>query len=231
MRHYTRYAPGSVLIELGETRVLVTATVEERTPRHITDGCGWLTAEYALLPGSTHTRAARERMKLSGRTQEIQRLIGRSLRACIDLTRLGDRTITVDADVIQADGGTRTASITAGYVALVDAITTLMEQGLLTVSPIVSPVAAVSMGIVNGEALLDLDYTEDSAADVDANLVMNADGQIIEFQTTAERFPLSRNQLQLLLDTGEHGIHQLLALQQESLLEKTPSSTLATLAR
>ncbi len=219
-RHYTCYAPGSVLIELGKTKVLVTATIEERTPRHVVDdNTGWLTAEYALLPGSTHTRVHRERVKVSGRTNEIQRLIGRSLRASVDLTRLGDRTITIDADVLQADGGTRTASITAGYVTMVDAMRHLQEKGLIETLPIVSPVAAVSMGIVNGLPVLDLNYEEDSSADVDANLVMTAKGEIIEFQTTSEKAPLSREGLQQLLDLGEMGIRNMLTRQQQALEE------------
>lgn len=221
IRNYTRYAPGSVLIEMGHTKVLVTATIEERTPRHVTDeNTGWMTAEYSLLPGSTQTRVARERYKLSGRTSEIQRLIGRSLRACIDLTRLGDRTITIDADVLQADGGTRTASITAGYVALVDALLHLKNRGLIQEIPITSPVAAISMGIVQGIPLLDLNYEEDSTAEVDANLVMNAKGEIIEFQVTSEKQPLSRQGLQALLDLGEAGIRELLKIQQMVLQEE-----------
>lgn len=219
-RHFTRYAPGSVLFEIGHTKVLVTAMVEERTPRHVTDpNTGWMTAEYSLLPGSTHTRASRERLRLSGRTTEIQRLIGRSLRACVDLTKLGDRTITIDADVIQADGGTRTASITAGYVALVDALSHLKNEGLIQTIPIVSPVAAISIGMLNDQVILDLNYEEDSAAEVDANLVMNANGEIIEFQTTSERAPLSRERLNQLLDYGEKGIRDLLAMQRDALGE------------
>lgn len=216
-RNYTKFAPGSVLFEIGDTKVLVTATIEERTPRHVTDDNGWLTAEYSLLPGSTQTRAYRERFKISGRTHEIQRLIGRSLRASVDLSRLGDRTITVDADVIQADGGTRTASITAGYIAVVDAMRHLQEKGLLTEIPIISPVAAISAGILDGVAVLDLNYEEDSTAEVDANLVMNARGDIIEFQTTSERAPLSRSQLDEILNLSEKGIRELLDIQQEAL--------------
>jgi len=217
-RRFTKYAPGSVLFELGDTRVLVTASIEERTPRHVsTPGAGWMTAEYSLLPGSTHTRAGRERMRVSGRTQEIQRLIGRSLRACVDMDRMGERTITIDADVLQADGGTRTASITAGYIAIVDAFRSLQEQNLITEIPILSPVAAISMGMMDGEALLDLAYTEDSAAEVDANLVMNAKGEIIELQTTSERAPLSQAGLMQLLEVGQTGIQELLALQEEAL--------------
>lgn len=217
-RHYTKYAPGSVLIAIGDTKVLVTATIEERTPRHVVDeNTGWMTAEYALLPGSTQSRASRERMKISGRTHEIQRLIGRSLRASIDLTRLGDRTITIDADVIQADGGTRTASITAGYVAMMDALQHLQNKGLIKEIPIISPVAAISVGVLNGVPILDLNYEEDSQAEVDANLVMNANGEIIEFQTTSERSPLSRDQLTELLNLAEKGIFELLEIQKQAL--------------
>lgn len=217
-RHYTKFAPGSVLIAVGDTKVLVTATIEERTPRHVVDdNTGWLTAEYSLLPGSTHTRAGRERMRVSGRTQEIQRLIGRSLRACVDLTRLGDRTITIDADVIQADGGTRTASITGAYVAMVDALRHLREKGLIKDIPIISPIAAISVGVLNGVPILDLNYEEDSAAEVDANLVMNAKGDIIEFQATSERAPLVRSQFYDLLDLAESGIRELLEFQNQAL--------------
>ncbi len=204
-------------MELGDTRVLVTATIEERTPRHVPDNEGWMTAEYALLPGSTQTRVPRERMKISGRTHEIQRLIGRSLRAAFDLSRLGERTITVDADVIQADGGTRTASITAGYIAVMDALLSLQKTGQLEEIPLISPVAAISVGVLDGVPILDLNYEEDSTAAVDANLVMNADGDIIEFQTTSERSPLSRKALLEVLDLGEKGIRELLAMQAEML--------------
>jgi ribonuclease PH len=217
-RQYTKFAPGSVLIEIGDTKVLVTATIEERTPRHVTDdNTGWMTAEYALLPGSTHTRAYRERMKVSGRTHEIQRLIGRSLRASIDLTKLGDRTITIDADVIQADGGTRTASITAGYVAMMDALFHLQRNELIKELPPITPVAAISAGILNGVPILDLNYEEDSNAEVDANLVMTAKGEIIEFQATSEKAPLSRGQMDELLDLAEKGIRELLEFQQQIL--------------
>lgn len=217
-RHYTKFAPGSVLFEIGDTKVLITACIEERTPRHVTDeNTGWMTAEYSLLPGSTQTRVQRERMRISGRTQEIQRLIGRSLRACIDLTRLGDRTITIDADVIQADGGTRTASITGAYIALYDALLHLQQKELIKEIPIISPVAAISVGIVDGVPVLDLDYEEDSSADVDANIVMNAEGEIIEFQTTSERSPLTRTQLLEVLDLGEKGVRELIEMQKQAL--------------
>ncbi len=221
IRNYTKYAPGSVLVSFGDTQVLVTATVEERVPRHIhqmnVENMGWLTAEYAMLPGATNTRSTRERMKLSGRTNEIQRLIGRTLRTSIDLARLGSRTITVDADVIQADGGTRVASITGGYVAVVDAMRKLQQEGLLDELPIVSPIAAVSVGICEGTPVLDLNYAEDSTAEVDANVVMNARGELIELQVSSERAPFTRHALDELLVLAESGIHQLLALQEEAL--------------
>lgn len=224
-RQYSRYAPGSVMVEVGETKVLVTATIEERTPRHVEDKHGWLTAEYSMLPGSTHTRNARERMRVSGRTMEIQRLIGRSLRTCIDLSQTGERTFTIDADVIQADGGTRTASITGGYVALFDALTSLRNEGLLDIIPIRFPVAAVSLGVVNNTVMLDLDYSEDSAADVDANLVMNNLGQLIEFQLTSEQAPLDRHQVDSLLEVGRQGIQSLMEAMQAAMAEPlTPTS-------
>lgn len=216
-RQYSKYAPGSVLIEMGDTKVLVTTTIEERTPRHVTENHGWLTAEYAMLPGATHSRSNRERLKVSGRTSEIQRLIGRSLRACIDLTKTGERTFNIDADVIQADGGTRTASITGAYVALHDAITSLMERDQIKENPIKTPIAAVSVGIIKGEVFLDLDYEEDSSADADSNLVMTAAGEVIEFQVTSEREPLTRQQLEHMIDVGHDGIQQLLTIVQASL--------------
>lgn len=226
VRGFTETSPGSVLVSYGKTRVLVTASIEERVPRHLVglDGHGWLTAEYALLPGSTGTRVQRERQKVSGRTQEIQRLIGRSLRAAIDLTALGQRTITLDADVLQADGGTRVAAITGGYVALVDALRHIQSQQKLLHPnqpewplPIVSPVAAVSVGMVNGQVLVDLDYDEDSRADVDANVVMNADSQFIEVQLTSEHQPFSRTKLDEMVDAAGLAITRILAIQQEAL--------------
>lgn len=214
-KQFTKYAPGSVLMALGETQVLVTASIEERVPRHVYGtGEGWLTAEYSMLPGATHTRNQRERLKVSGRTQEIQRLIGRSLRACLDFKKLGERSITIDADVIQADGGTRTASITAGFLALQDAIQHLMNAGSLKENPILFPIAAVSLGVVNGEICLDLNYDEDSNADVDSNLVMNDQGGIIEFQLTSEKAPLDKSIGSELLVLGEVGIQALLKAQQ-----------------
>lgn len=222
-RQYTRYAPGSVLVSFGHTQVLVTATIEEKVPRHIhqTDNPneGWLTAEYAFLPGSTQTRTQRERNKVSGRTYEIQRLIGRTLRAAVDLDRLGARTITIDADVLQADGGTRVAAITGGYVALVDALTHLKTQGLLEELPIVSPVAAVSVGLFQGDVLLDLNYEEDFQAEVDANVVMNAKNEFIEVQLTSEGTPFDRGCLDQMLDVAGDGITQLLSMQQEALAQ------------
>ena len=217
-RQFSKYAPGSVLLEMGDTKVIATCTIEERTPRHVPAGEGWLTAEYAMLPGSTQTRSNRERIKLSGRTNEIQRLIGRSLRACLDMHNVGEHTFTIDADIIQADGGTRTASISAGFIALKDALLWLQSQGKIAEGPlpIISPVAAISIGVMGGEVMLDLNYEEDSSADVDANLVMNAEGHIIEFQTTSERTPLSREQLLELLDMGHVGIKSLLQLQDDA---------------
>lgn len=223
VRKYTRYAAGSVFISYGNTQVLVTASVEERVPRHVfqtpNENEGWLTAEYSLLPGSTHTRTQRERNRVSGRTSEIQRLIGRCLRASLDLQNLGQRTITVDADVIQADGGTRVAAITGGFVAIMDALHKLQEEEKLKELPLISPVAAVSVGLIEGNVFLDLNYEEDFTACVDANIVMNADDKLIEFQATSEGSPFSRDELNEMLDTAHNGIRQLLALQQEALNE------------
>lgn len=218
-RNFTKHAAGSVLTEFGETKVIVTATVENKVPRFLADtGKGWLTAEYSLLPSSTNTRVSRERgSNLSGRTQEIQRLIGRSLRACVDLTKLGERTITIDADVIQADGGTRTASISGAYIALYDALKGLKESGELEEIPIIEPIAAISIGINNKNIILDLDYSEDSTADVDANLVMTESGKLIEFQSTSEGNPFTRVELLELLDVGEKGIKEIIQLQKDVL--------------
>lgn len=215
-RQFTRHAEGSVLIEVGDTRVLCTASVEEKVPPHQKGtGQGWVTAEYGMLPRATHTRSAREaaKGKQSGRTQEIQRLIGRSLRAVFNLQALGERTITLDCDVLQADGGTRTASITGAYVAAVDAVHALMAQGLLSTSPIVHPVAAVSVGMVQGVPVLDLDYVEDASCDTDMNIVMTGVGHFVEVQGTAEGVAFSRHEMQQLLDLAESGIGQLIALQ------------------
>ena len=221
-RRYTRHAPGSVLVEFGDTRVLCTATISEQVPRWMKGRAhGWVTAEYGMLPGSTHTRSDREaaRGKQSGRTQEIQRLIGRSLRAAVDLKSLGERQITIDCDVLQADGGTRTASITGGMVALVDAINGLQRDGLLTDDPLNGFVAAVSVGIYKGQPVLDLDYLEDSGADSDLNLVVAEGSKLIEIQGTAEKASFSRAELDALLDLGETGILQLISAQKAALAE------------
>ncbi|NJK54527.1 MAG: ribonuclease PH [Pleurocapsa sp. SU_5_0] len=208
----------SVVIECGKTKVLCTVSIEDRVPRFLLNsGQAWLTAEYRMLPGATNTRHSRELMKLSGRTQEIQRLIGRSLRAAINLQGLGERTITIDTDVLQADAGTRTASITGSYVALAHGINKLIAAGELSKSPLIEPVAAVSVGLIDGEAYLDLDYPEDAKADVDLNVVMNGKLEIIEIQGTAESNSMTRSQLNKMLDLAEQGIKELLAAQQEAL--------------
>ncbi len=215
-RHFTRHAEGSVLVEFGETRVLCTASVEESVPPFLKGkGQGWITAEYGMLPRSTHTRTAREaaKGKQSGRTQEIQRLIGRSLRAVADLNLLGERQITLDCDVLQADGGTRTASITGACVALHDAVAGLMEAGKLAQNPLRDFVAAVSVGIYQGVPVLDLDYDEDSACDTDMNVVMTGSGGIVEVQGTAEGAPFSRAELDNLLELADFGIRGLIAQQ------------------
>lgn len=212
------YAEGSVLIKQGNTHVLCSASVELGVPGWLRGkGQGWLTAEYALLPRATNTRTRRERNGASGRTQEIQRLIGRSLRAGVDLKLLGDRTITVDCDVLQADGGTRTAAITGAYVALAHAIKQLLDTGALTKSPLITQIAAISVGIVQGQPLLDLNYAEDSVAEVDCNIVQTSSGAYIEIQGTAERQPFDRSQFDSLLALSDQGIRELLALQQQSL--------------
>ncbi|MBV8469113.1 MAG: ribonuclease PH [Burkholderiaceae bacterium] len=221
-RHYTRHAEGSVLIEFGDTKVLCTASVEERVPPHKKgSGEGWVTAEYGMLPRATHTRSDREaaRGKQSGRTQEIQRLIGRSLRCVFDLGALGERTIHLDCDVIQADGGTRTAAITGAYVAACDAVSWLLAQGKIAATPIKNGVAAISVGIVEGTPLLDLEYTEDSACDTDMNVVMTADGGFVELQGTAEGAAFSRAEMNALLDLAEQGIRELLAAQRDALAQ------------
>ena len=227
IRNFTKHAPGSVLVSFGDTQVIVTATVEERVPRHIyvlkEESTGWLTAEYAMLPGATNTRNQRERLKVSGRTAEIQRLIGRTLRASVDLTKLGARTINIDADVIQADGGTRVAAITGGYIALVDCLNKLKADGLLETIPDLKPVAAVSVGMVEGTEILDLNYDEDSVAEVDANVVMNADGHLIELQMSSERAPLSRAQLDRLVDLAAKGTQEIFEIQQKALSQPLES--------
>ena len=219
-RHYTHHAEGSVLVEFGHTKVLCTASVEEKVPGFLKGkGQGWVTAEYGMLPRSTHTRSDREaaRGKQSGRTQEIQRLIGRSLRAVTDLAALGERQITLDCDVLQADGGTRCASITGAYVALHDAVGKLVAEGKLAASPLHDFVAAVSVGLVNGEPALDLDYEEDSSCDTDMNVVMTGSGGMVEVQGTAEGAPFSRAQLDLLLELAGIGINQIIAAQNAAL--------------
>ncbi|HEY9889975.1 MAG TPA: ribonuclease PH [Candidatus Obscuribacterales bacterium] len=213
---FTRFAAGSVLTRCGHTQVLCTVAIEEGVPPFLRNsGRGWLTAEYRMLPGATPQRQQRELMKLSGRTQEIQRLIGRSLRSTLDFEALGERTIMVDADVLQADAGTRTTAITGSYVALHQAVQKLLAQGTLTTSPLTNQVAAISVGLVAGEALLDLKYEEDVAASVDCNVVLNGNLDIIEVQGTAEEGSFSRSQMNQLLDLAEKGIHELLALQNQ----------------
>jgi ribonuclease PH len=219
VRGYTAHAEGSVLVGFGGTRVLCTASVEEGVPSFLRGkGQGWVTAEYGMLPRATHTRSAREaaRGKQSGRTQEIQRLIGRALRAVVDLKALGERTITVDCDVLQADGGTRTAAITGGFVALADAIDTLIKRRALSANPIHGQVAAVSVGIFRGIPVLDLDYAEDSNAETDMNVVMNSGGAFVEVQGTAEGHAFRRHELDRLLDLASQGIAQLHEAQQSA---------------
>ena len=219
-RHYTRHAEGSVLVEFGNTKVLCTASVSEKVPGFLKGkGEGWVTAEYGMLPRSTHTRMDREaaKGKQSGRTQEIQRLIGRSLRAVTDLAALGERQITLDCDVIQADGGTRCASITGAYVALQDAAAGLIACGKLAANPLRDFVAAVSVGIVGGQPVLDLDYDEDSSCDTDMNVVITGGGGIVEVQGTAEGTPFSRAELDALLALADDGIAQIIAVQKSAL--------------
>jgi ribonuclease PH len=219
-RGFTRHAEGSVLVEFGDTRVLVTASVEEGVPGFMRGkGEGWITAEYGMLPRSTHTRSAREaaKGKQGGRTLEIQRLIGRSLRAIVDMRALGERTVTLDCDVLQADGGTRTASITGAYVALADAMTTLVRRRVISASPLHGQIAAVSVGIVRGQPVVDLDYPEDSAAETDMNVVMNNGGGFVEVQGTAEGHAFRRHELDQLLDLAANACQQLFALQLEAL--------------
>ncbi len=219
-RHFTCHAEGSVLIEVGNTKVLCTASVEESVPSFLRGkGQGWVTAEYGMLPRSTHTRSAREaaKGKQSGRTQEIQRLIGRSLRAVTDLAALGERQITIDCDVLQADGGTRCAAITGAWVALYDACSTLLGAGKVSVHPLRDQVAAISVGISKGVAVLDLDYVEDSTCDTDMNVVMTGKGGLVEIQGTAEGEPFSREEMNELVDMAEQGIARLIALQKDAL--------------
>jgi ribonuclease PH len=224
-RRYTRHAEGSVLVCFGDTQVLCTASVEERVPPHKRgSGEGWVTAEYGMLPRSTHTRSDREaaRGKQSGRTQEIQRLIGRSLRSVFDLSRLGERTLQLDCDVLQADGGTRTAAITGAWVAAHDAVSWLLAQGRISETPIRDAVAAVSVGVVGGSALLDLEYVEDSACDTDMNVVMTGRGGFVEVQGTAEGAPFTRTEMDQLLALAAKGIGELLAAQREALAQGRP---------
>lgn len=222
-RGYTKFAPGSVLIEQGDTRVICTVSVEEGVPQfQVASGQGWLTAEYGMLPGATAIRKPRERTaaKVDGRTYEIQRLVGRALRAIIDLTPIGQRTIWVDCDVIQADGGTRTASITGAYVALVDALNWMKERKMIEAVPLLTSVAAVSVGVVEGEVLLDLCYAEDVKAEVDMNLVMTGQGEFIELQGTAEHGTFDEGKLRAMLALGKKGIAELLEIQKR-VLEQT----------
>ncbi|MBS0457042.1 MAG: ribonuclease PH [Proteobacteria bacterium] len=221
-RHYTRHAEGSVLACFGDTRVLCTASIDNRVPAFLRGkGEGWVTAEYGMLPRSTHSRMNREAAsgRQGGRTLEIQRLIGRALRACVDRRALGERTITLDCDVLQADGGTRTAAITGAYVALVDALRVLQKRGEISKDPLHGAVAAVSVGVYRGVPVLDLDYAEDSACDTDMNIVMNDGGGFIELQGTAEGHAFRRDDLDALLALGEKGVRELLTLQQAALAE------------
>ena len=219
-RNYIKHAEGSALIEVGDTKVICTASIEERIPPFKKEsGEGWITAEYAMLPRATGSRNTRDitKLKLNGRSQEIQRLIGRSLRTIVDLKLLGERTITIDCDVIQADGGTRTASITGSYIALVDACQRLIDTGLISKMPVIGFVAATSVGIVDGEELLDLCYIEDSAAGVDMNVIMSDKGEFIEIQATGEKTSFSKKQLDILLNLAQSGIEKLIQIQKEVL--------------
>ncbi|BAZ38956.1 ribonuclease PH [Calothrix sp. NIES-4101] len=219
-QNFTRYAPGSVLAKCGDTHVLCTVSLSQGVPRFLEgSGKGWLTAEYRMLPSATQQRSDRELMKLSGRTQEIQRLIGRSLRAALDFSILGEKTLTVDADVLQADAGTRTTAITGGFVALANAISKLLQQGILERSPLTGQIAAISVGLLEGEAFLDLNYVEDVTATSDFNVVMNQHLGIIEVQGTAEDGYVSRQQFNQIMDFSEKGIQQLLMLQREAILD------------
>lgn len=221
---YLDFAAGSAYMTAGKTKVLATATVEDKVPPFLRgSGSGWISAEYSMLPGSTEKRTARERNlgRLSGRTQEIQRLIGRSLRTSTDLDALGERTILIDCDVIQADGGTRSASITAGCVALACVLNKMLEEGILEQMPMKHLVAATSVGIINRDLLLDLDYFEDSNADIDMNVVMNDSGQIIEIQATAEKKPFSKKEFDKLLVLADQGIKELIQIQKQTLKKKS----------
>lgn len=217
-RNCNKYAEGSCLIELGDTKVICTATRDDKVPPHLKDtGTGWITSEYAMLPRSAETRIMRERNKISGRTFEIQRLIGRALRAAVDLKQLGERTVIIDCDVIQADGGTRVASITGAFVSLVDCLKKMKDKQLISTMPVKNYVAAVSVGMVNGEMLLDLCYEEDSKAEVDMNVVMTDDGKLIEVQATGEAKTFNKEEMDKLLTLAEKGIKELIKLQKEIL--------------
>jgi ribonuclease PH len=219
-RHYTKYAPGSVLIAFGDTKVLCTATVDEKVPSFLKGtGQGWITAEYNMLPASTQTRKPRDiaRLKLDSRSAEIQRLIGRSLRSVTDLAKLGERTIWIDCDVLQADGGTRVTSITGAYVALCDAVDALIKDGAIESSPVTQAIAGVSVGIVDGALLTDLDYGEDSTAEADINVVMTEGGEIVELQATGEKAPFSREAFGRLTDMAAAAIKEIIALQRRAL--------------
>lgn len=211
-KDFTKHALGSVLVEFGDTKVITTASVDFSKPKWMEKESlkGWVTAEYSLLPSSTSTRCKRERTSVSGRTQEIQRLIGRSLRACVDLEKMPDITIIIDADVIQADGGTRTASICGGFLALKEAIDKLIKIGKLQESPIIEPIGAISAGIVDGDVRLDLNYEEDCSAQADANIVLTKSGKVIEFQTTAEGEPFSKEQMLEIFETAKKGIDEII---------------------
>ncbi len=215
-RNYIKYAEGSALIEVGDTKVICTATIEEKVPPHLKDKKkGWVTAEYSMIPRSTHSRNTREsaKGKIGGRTHEIQRLIGRALRSVVDLNKLGERTIWIDCDVIQADGGTRTASITGSFVALMDALKFAKKSGLIDEIPVRDYIAAVSVGILDEEPVLDLNYAEDSTAEVDMNIIMTGKGKFVEIQGTAEGAPFSKTQMEGLISLAKHGIEELVAIQ------------------
>ncbi len=219
-RNYTKYAEGSVLIEFGETRVLCNASVANEVPPFLKNhGTGWVTAEYAMLPRATNVRVPREgaRGKISGRSQEIQRLIGRALRGVTDLKKIGERTVTIDADVIQADGGTRTAAITGAYIALHDAFEKMIKKGHIKQNPLKNYVAAVSVGVVKGEVMLDLDYSEDSSADVDMNVVMTDENEFVEVQSTGEKKTFSEKQLRELLKIAKKGLKELIIMQKKTI--------------
>jgi len=212
--NFTKHALGSVLVEFGDTKVITTASVEHQKPKWMEpeDNRGWVTAEYSLLPSATNTRCSRERNKVSGRTHEIQRLIGRSMRACVDLEKMPDITITIDADVIQADGGTRTASICGGFIALREAVKKLIASGDLKENPIVEPIAAISIGLIGDNILLDLDYDEDSHARVDSNVVLTKSGKIVDFQTTSEGEPYEKTQMDELFEIASDGIKKIISM-------------------